>query len=250
VPRSDRLDQWLRDLAIHTEDTTLGDWLRNSPSFQKGLEDLKTLAYFDKPPSIWGLDNLPEHLRLPSNLNLGLGKGMLDGLTNISMPEMPRVSLPRFSLGRWNAPALPLPNIGGAGGAHFGETLLWALVIGGTLLLAWQLAKNLRLAAPSPAVQVPLGPWPVDPATVATRAQLIQAFDYLAILLLGTTVRSWNHRAITRKLTDSTQQGTAAVELALIYEQARYTPGPDLLSAQDQSVARNHLCLLAGVPAS
>jgi hypothetical protein len=250
VPRTDRLNEWLRDLASRTEDTTLGDWLRNSPSFQKGLEDLKTLAYFDKPPSIWGLDNLPEHLRLPSNLNLGLGKGMLDSLTNISIPEMPRVNLPRLSLGRWNAPALPLPNLGGAGGAHFGETLLWALVIGGTLLLAWHLAKNLRLAAPRPAVQVRLGPWPVDPAMVATRGQLIQAFDYLAILLLGTTVRSWNHRAIARKLADTIQQGTSAVELALIYEQARYTPGPDLLSAQDQAAVRHHLCLLAGVPAS
>jgi hypothetical protein len=250
VPRSDRLSEWLRDLASRTEDTTLGDWLRSSPSFQKGLEDLNTLAYFDKPPSIWGLDNLPENLRLPSNLNLGLGKGMLDGLTNISLPEMPRVSLPRFSLGRWNAPALPLPNLGGAGGAHFGEALLWALVVGGTLLLAWHLAKNLRLAAPRPSVQVPLGPWPVDPAKVATRAQLIRAFDYLAILLLGTTVRSWNHRAIARKLTDSTLQGTAAVELARIYEQARYTPGPDLLSAEEQAAVRHHLCVLAGVPAS
>ena len=249
-PRSDLLDRWVRDLARHAKDSTLGDWLRDSPAFKKGIADLETLARFEKSPSIWGLDELPEHLRIANSLNPDFGKDIRDGLSKISLAEMPRVNLPHISLGHWGLPELRLPGLGGSGGARLGEILLWAVVAGAALVLTWHLVKNLGTGAPRPSVQVRLGPWPVDPARVVTRTQLIQAFDYLAVLMLGSTVRTWNHRAIARKLADTTVQGSAAQELALLYERARYTPGLDPLSAHDQAAVRHHLCLLAGVAAS
>jgi hypothetical protein len=251
-PRSDAVDRWLRDLAEGAEDSRLGDWLRASPAFQRGLGDLKTLANLDKSPSLWGVDaagiaHIPEHLRFSERLSLGLEEGILNGLPNVAMPDMPHVNLPHISLGSWHAPAVPLPNLGRPGGVPIGQALLWAAVVVALVILGWEIAKNLgprgRFIPRSPT----LGPWPVDPARVATRGQLIMAFDYLAVLLLGAEVRTWNHSAIARKIAVATDHAGAAVELALIYEQARYTTGPDPLSAADQAAARRHLCLLAGV---
>jgi hypothetical protein len=42
----------------------------------------------------------------------------------------------------------------------------------------------------------------------------------------------------------------AATELARLYEQARYAPQDDTLSAEDLAAARRDLCFLAGVGAA
>jgi hypothetical protein len=76
------------------------------------------------------------------------------------------------------------------------------------------------------------------------------AFDYLAVLLLGPQARTWNHRAIVMEMEAASRHPGAALELGSLYEQARYTFGPDPLSAVDQATVRRHLCLLAGVAAS
>jgi hypothetical protein len=248
-PRPDPVNRWIRDWVRSAEDFELPDWLRDSPALQKGLADLKTLVDREKNPSIWGLDDLPEHLRFTDKLNLHLGDGFLEKLKNISIPDVPRVDLPRINLGGWNLPAVPLPNLGSPGGANPGETILWAAVIVAAVILAWQIGKNLGPSGKRRAGLALLGPWPVDPTQVASRGQLVHAFDYLAVLLLGADVRTWNHRAIAGKLTAATEQAGAVEALALLYEQARYTTGPDTLSSQDQLAARQHLCLLGGVPA-
>jgi hypothetical protein len=248
---SDIVDRWLRDLAHEAKDTRLGDWLRNSPAFQKGLGDLKTLVDLEKGPSLSGLANLPGHLRITDKMKLGIGDGMFSfsGLPNIPVPDMPRVHLPQIELGSWNVPAVPLPNLGG-GGARFGETLLWGAALVALVVLGWHLAKNFEPHLKRRANAPILGPWPVDPAHVATRLELIMAFDYLAVLLLGAQVRTWNHRAIVREMDAASRHPGAAVELGLLYEQARYTIGPDPLSTGEQAAVRRHLCLLAGVAAS
>jgi len=38
-----------------------------------------------------------------------------------------------------------------------------------------------------------LGPWPVDPRHITSRGELIQAFEYLACLLLGPDALHRNH---------------------------------------------------------
>jgi hypothetical protein len=209
--------------------------------------------------------NLPDHLRLPDKLNLGVGEGLLDNLKKLSLSDMPHVNLasinlphlnlphvnlPHISLGSWDLPAVGLPRLGAPGGVRFGEGILWLGVAVALLVLAWRLVK---LLGPDKNLQMKrarLGPWPVDPSRIATRRELVMAFDYLAILVLGTRARSWNHRAIARQLAAEARDAAAADELALLYERARYTTGPEALSDHDQSRVRRHLGILAGATAS
>ena len=95
-----------------------------------------------------------------------------------------------------------------------------------------------------------LGPWPVDPAKVATRQDLVRAFEYLALLKLGRTARSWNHLEMAAGLAGNPgepadKRRQAADHLAVLYERARYAPGDEPLADEDVNAARRHLCLLA-----
>jgi hypothetical protein len=109
-----------------------------------------------------------------------------------------------------------------------------------------------------------LGPWPVDPAAVRTREELIRAFEYLSLLRLGPAARHWHHWAIALGLGGSSrdpapvrgwgdpfaERRQAAGELASLYEQARYAPPEETLSEGELATARRDLSLLAGVPNS
>ena len=243
-------------MVDHAENTKVGDWLRNSPAFQKGAGDLRSLLDFKGNPSAWGLDSLPAHLHLTDKLNFRLPNGVFSGLKSIALPDLPHVNLPHMNLpsvqlGNWSLPAPPMPHIGGFGSATgAGSALLWLLVIGAGIVLIWQLRSNLR-AGRTARTQAPrLGPWPIDPRKVTTRGQLVQAFDYLALLVLGTDVRSWNHRAISRKMMERKLELDAVEQLTCLYEAARYTAGPEPLTVSDQTLARRCLCLLAEVRAS
>lgn len=115
-----------------------------------------------------------------------------------------------------------------------------------------------------------LGPWPVQPSAVQTREELIRAFEYLSILLLGPAARHWHHWAIasnlgesaspsgarfkrtaTSRLSDgSAERRRAAEQLASLYERARYAPPSEPLPEAALATARRDLCLLAGVSLS
>lgn len=100
------------------------------------------------------------------------------------------------------------------------------------------------------------GAWPVAPAHVTTRGDLVRAFEYLALLILGPAARACHHHDLANRLS---QQGEvlvperreAAERLAALYEQARYAPEQahaDVpLPEGEQAIARQALCLLAGV---
>jgi hypothetical protein len=95
----------------------------------------------------------------------------------------------------------------------------------------------------------------VDPAQVATRQDLIRAFEYLSLLRLGPAARSWNHRAIAARLSAepsdaAAERRCAAAHLAGLYERARYAPPGDPLPDGEVRDARRDLCLLAGVAAA
>jgi hypothetical protein len=96
-----------------------------------------------------------------------------------------------------------------------------------------------------------LGPWPVNPAQVSTSEQLIRAFEYLAVLLLGRGARHRNHRQIAAGLkatagAEGMAKRDAAEELTAIYEQARYAPLTEPLDGNQLAAARRDLILLAG----
>jgi hypothetical protein len=100
-----------------------------------------------------------------------------------------------------------------------------------------------------------LGPWPVDPAAVATRQELIQAFEYLSLLRFGQPAFAWNHLEIAGHLGDGeggseAERRSAALRLAALYEQARYAPQDGPLADADLAAARRDLCYLAGAPAA
>jgi hypothetical protein len=95
-----------------------------------------------------------------------------------------------------------------------------------------------------------LGPWPVSPHAVHTRAELIRAFEYLAVLLLGRSARTLNHLDIAAGLViREPDRRDAADRLAHAYEQARYAPPDEPLPEEELLAARRDLCLLAGAAA-
>jgi hypothetical protein len=125
----------------------------------------------------------------------------------------------------------------------------WLAALAGAGLLAlvlWQvLTRSTGEEDPLAEARRRLGPWPLDPATVASREDLIRAFEYLSVLRIGPAARNWNHRHIASKLS-ATQTGTAD-EVATLYERARYAPSEDLLPENSFEQARRGLCALAGV---
>ncbi len=96
-----------------------------------------------------------------------------------------------------------------------------------------------------------IGAWPVRPGEVRTRSDLVRAFEYLALLMLGRSIESANHHEIADRLGADDLAGEkrrrqAALELARLYEQARYAPPEENLSEDELTTARQDLALLAG----
>jgi hypothetical protein len=151
----------------------------------------------------------------------------------------------------------PIGTPGWGGGLALVQTLLWVGVIGIGILILWQFRK--RLVPGSVLARVAqtwrLGPWPVNPARVATRTELIQAFEYLSLLLLGVAARSWNHVDIAMALGAQArgpwaEKQRAAERLAALYAEARYAPENEPLTGLQLAEARRNLCYLAGVAAA
>jgi hypothetical protein len=149
-----------------------------------------------------------------------------------------------------------LPTVGSSGlagpsltGLGTGAVVAWIVAIGVLGAILWQIvARYPRVVPLEDATTRKLGPWPVAPTDVTTRGQLIQAFDYLALLRLGRVAESWNHLEIAARLGGKDgRQRAAAVELADIYEHARYAPADEPLADEALAAARRDLSLLAGV---
>jgi hypothetical protein len=141
--------------------------------------------------------------------------------------------------------------VGGAGDA--GLSLLPALACLAAVALVgyllWRRAGR-RQDGSGPAWRV--GPWPVTPGAVATRGDLVRAFEHLALLCLGPAARTCNHRELADRLGSEADPRSrlAARELAGLYERARYTPDDEPLADDDLAAARHDLSLLAGAAAS
>jgi hypothetical protein len=181
----------------------------------------------------------------------------------------------------WKGPSLPGWNLQGnaervlsaaqgkklvtaAGGASKSwQGVLAGVVLGLLGVILWNVV--LRNARRDDAAQArfKLGPWPVDPASVANREQLVRAFEYLSLLWLGAAARNWNHEMIATQLGQKTKpegnaaplldpvaQQHAAEALAALYERARYAPATEPLPDEALRSARRDLTFLAGLPAS
>jgi hypothetical protein len=149
-----------------------------------------------------------------------------------------------------------LPSAPSARGDDRGNGAFMLLSLAVLLLLFWKLGGWSKLQtgrAANGAWQ--LGPWPVRPGAVSTRQDLVRAFEYLALLSLGRDASTCHHRELAARLAgrddmDDARRRQAADLLAWLYEQARYAPAEESLSAEEMTEARHALCFLAGVPAA
>jgi hypothetical protein len=165
-------------------------------------------------------------------------------------PKMP--SMPNPNLEIKSAPSIP--NVGGMSeGGGVAAAVVMSLILAAVLaFFAWKLRKWFMESDTDTLLgRWRLGPWPVQPALVGTREELVRAFEYLSLLRLGRAARNWNHRQIGDRLggekSEHTESGEAAARLATVYEHARYTPAADGLPDRELEAARRDLCLLAGV---
>ena len=171
------------------------------------------------------------------------------GLRMLSLPSLTPAHLPSAGWPGGRLPSLGMPTVSPSipsGGGSGSRLLLVALVV---LLgfAVWRLVLRSPLLA-GDGGGWRLGPWPVSPGAVASREDLIRAFEYLSLLKLGPAARSWNHREICAGLSGTEPQRRRAAEhLAGLYEQARYAPGSEPLSEEALASARRELSFLAGV---
>jgi hypothetical protein len=229
-----RLGRWLADW-LQNEETggKLVDLMRDSPAFQDAVGDLlRSMREVDAgwQPNLPAVPNQFEPPRLP-----GLGELPKVGLPDLSdapgwMPKMPRFEMPKFTMPQF--PDLSSPNLPDLGG-DWPQILVAVLLVVGLLVAMRMWATKTSAAADRTLLPVP--------AAIATRAQLLQAFEALAINRFGDAARPWNHRLVAHRL-----GGGSAIEvLTRLYEQARYAPGGEL-SAGDRESANRSLAQLAG----
>lgn len=250
----DRFAEWTKDFLKELDETQFGDFLRDSPAWQNALRDLQQTIRAPGAAPDW-LKKMPQNLRLPDGwtprLNdwaprLGGWTGQLPRLPDLPRWRFSAPSLPGLNLNLGGPPQLAAPSLGSV---RFSNNVTWLLALVLLVLLAWLFYQTLG-RAPKTANIVRRGPWPVDPSQVTTRRQLVQAFDYVSLLLLGEEVRTWNHVAVAKKLGEEAPHSPAAAALAQLYEWARYTPGDDTLPPDAQAAARRHLLTLAGSAAA
>jgi hypothetical protein len=244
----DSLLEMVREMLQDLKDQRWARDLVDSDGFRDFLSDLDN-----------GMDwnsNLSQHsdrLNLPwvpRTLPRVDGNGALEFLRRMPTLSLPdwRVSMPAFSGWNIRMPRMPrfTGRFGGVGSPSGGTAVwivAWLLVLGA---LWWTFTKALgrsplallfRNAEHDPGRRR-LGEMPVS---IATREDVIRAFEILAQRQLGDQARMWNHRAVARAWGSG-----ASVTLARIYEMARYTPGDAPLSAADRDAATHAVAQLQG----
>ncbi len=180
---------------------------------------------------------------MPRVSDLAIGPMLRDVL-----PDLPPLS----DVG--GPPDLRLPNLpsgqGAASGVGGGLMVLAALFALG--VVAWLLVVRPRLGGAGRDSWRP-GPWPVQPAAVRTRSDVVRAFEHLALVLLGRRATTAHHLDIAGQMAAAPEDPTgrrrsAAAELAVLYEHARYAPPDEGLSDDEVETARRDLSFLAGAP--
>jgi hypothetical protein len=249
-----RLAEFFKDWMLRMEDSKFGDLFRNSPAFQEGIKDL-TQEFQKGDAPLWkpGAGFADGLTKWGNPGNLSWFKNAWSNFNNLSLTGVrpPHLKGPR--IGGWAA-NMPTPVPGGwgapgaGGGVSFGMVFVWVGVGVVVLILLWKFLPQLKLGGRVAANQGwQLGPWPVDPNRVSTRADVVKAFEFLSLLRFGLDVRTWNHRDIASALGTEVGQRQAAEELAGVYELARYTPDDERLPEASLAAARRDLCFLAGM---
>jgi hypothetical protein len=158
-----------------------------------------------------------------------------------------RLKMPKLSGTSGTANSSRSGALGIGGLAAFAVALVTLGLLGGAV---WWLLRSRHGQAATTGTEWKLGPWPLDPGKVSTREQVIRAFEYLAVLLLGRKARCRNHCEIAAELLEgksSAAQRPAVRQLAALYKQARYAPVDEPLSDDELATARRGLVALAAL---
>lgn len=175
----------------------------------------------------------------------GLMPDSLPGLSGWNPPEVDTSGW-TFGPSRPDLPGGPSFSIGGGG--SWLPVILFVAVAAVGLVLFWLWPRLTGAAAGKPAPVAGLGPWPIDPRSIADRDGLVRAFEYLSVLVNGADARTWNHRTIADGFRRNVPGAAgAADELATAYALARYSPAGQPVPAEVVAAAREHLCRIAGV---
>jgi hypothetical protein len=174
---------------------------------------------------------------------------------NDASAAVSKVKLPDVGSGAAGTPNLPGS---GSGDSSVGavNVIIGALLVVLVGVVAWVLLSKLKGGQDAKGGDAwMLGAWPVQPSMVRTRGDIVKAFEYLAVLVLGATARTQHHLELAEELgqqapTQDARRAEAARALARLYEIARYTPETETLPADDLAAARRELSFLAGAAAA
>jgi hypothetical protein len=210
--KSEKLFSWLPDWKADPQ--AMGSWAERNLGFLKDvkLPDLKTGGF--KMPSVGG------------------------------------GSRPSFGGGGSSSGGGGFSGGGGSSGSWIGLVIIVLLGAAG-VAVAMVLARRDAARKAMQARPGGLGPWPVDPALISSRAELVKAFDYLSLVKCGEVARVWNHRTIAGEMgAPGLPQREAAGTLASFYEHARYAPlDEDLTDAEYAEARRRFRVLTVETPA-
>jgi hypothetical protein len=167
---------------------------------------------------------------------------------NVKLPSLP-------SVGHLAPPRPNVPtgsgsiSVGGADGLINVVIVLLVVIAAG--VVTWKLMSWKHGQADKAGKSWQLGAWPVQPSAVRTRADLVKAFEYLAVLVLGAKAQSQHHLELAEELgrqssSPDPRRSEAARSLAHLYEIARYTPAEESLADDELAEARSELSFLAG----
>jgi hypothetical protein len=248
-PKEDPLAKVAEKAMEQAERTKVGEWLRGSEAWKQAFRDLR------------GLGQRPDANGLKDSAwlgKLGITPDKVVSLTDNTLQRLRQLPRPNMERWRWERPVpglgnLPtpdltaprLPTLNSPSWPSLGTAATWLLLLAFLLAAAWQLRRWTGRKRAKDDHRAGLGPWPVRPEAVATRAELVQAFDYLALWSLGLGVKTWNHRAVVERWAELSPSSTSAAHaLAALYEIARYTEGEEALPDAVREQARRSLLQL------
>lgn len=241
------------ELVKKLKKTDLMQRLARSPEFRNAFTDVDNWVQKQKPRDL--LANPKAWLPWGSKISLprwNVPKLPVPRIDPKNIP-VPNFRPPNIRLPHAGPPAIAMPSPRNA----FQPFAIGLLVIGSIAVLAvggywfvnqqsWKLVSMDSKAGPQ------LGPWPVDPRNLKTRGDLIEAVDYLALLVIGPVAVNRNHLQIADALGQPGTVGSSAKEqasalgLATLYEQARYSPAEEPLGGDELRKAQQCIAELLG----
>lgn len=244
--KEDARRAWARDLAAWAERVNknkLAAPLKNSAAVngllndltKAGLESVKSGRQgdgFDAQLLQWQdrIQNLREWLpnEIPSALR--------DRFNNLELPNA------EFSAPQFDAPtglgSVSAPTIGG-----IANVIQIAAYLAATAA-AFVLLRRMRTTMVVGSRRRRELSQSLDAGKLTNRADVIRAFESLAILRHGEPARTWHHRATVAEFPNDERD--AADRLANLYESVRYAPGEPEPTNEQLAAARSDLARLAG----